>query len=105
KIKGKVSKYILKKVAERYLPKELIYRPKTGFGAPVREWIMHDFSSHLDKALSESEISRQGIFDPEAVRKLIRDNQDKKVDASYILLEILAIHSWLDRYAPQGSIL
>ena len=39
KMKGNTAKYILKKVAERYLPKDVIYREKAGFGAPVRKWI------------------------------------------------------------------
>ena len=63
KMKGNETKYILKKVAERYLPKEIIYRPKTGFGAPVRKWIKEDMSDMIRERLSEERISEQGIFD------------------------------------------
>lgn len=48
KLKGKQTKYILKKVAERYLPKDVIYRSKTGFGGPLRKWIKKDMSSVID---------------------------------------------------------
>lgn len=68
KLKGLETKYLLKKVAERYLPKEIIYRPKTGFGAPVRKWITVEMDDMIQERLSEENIVRQGIFDYEKVK-------------------------------------
>ncbi len=93
KMKGVETKYLLKKVAERYLPHDVIYRPKTGFGAPVREWITDDLQPMLKNYLSAQNISQVGIFDYEAVWKLIEENQTGKVDASYSIWALLAIHS------------
>ena len=63
KMKNGETKYILKKVAERYLPKHIIYRPKTGFGAPVRKWIREDMDPLISQYLSPDRIKERGIFD------------------------------------------
>lgn len=95
KMKGTTTKYLLKKVAERYLPKEVIYRPKTGFAAPARQWITNELAETVDRTLSAENLNKQGIFNPITVKKLIEDNKEGKIDASYTLWSILAIESWL----------
>lgn len=98
KLRDNETKYILKKVAERYLPKDVIYRPKTGFGAPVRKWITEDLKKTIDEKLSEIQIRKRGLFNYNAVQKLIKDNQAGKVDASYIIWGLLAIESWMTQF-------
>jgi asparagine synthase (glutamine-hydrolysing) len=94
KMRGKETKYILKKVAERYLPLDVIYRPKTGFGAPVRKWITSDLQPMINERLSIDRIKARGIFNPEAVWNLIDQNKTGKIDASYSIWALLAIESW-----------
>ena len=98
KLKNGETKFILKKVAERYLPKEIIYRPKTGFGAPVRKWIKEDMSEMINNYLSEAKITEHGIFDYQEVKKLIDRNSKGKIDASYNIWSILAITSWINQF-------
>ena len=98
KLKGKTTKYLLKKVMERYLPHEVIYRPKAGFGAPVREWIVNDLKPLIDTYLSEDSIRQRGIFNPRTVRALIDDNREGKIDASYSVWSLLAIESWFRQF-------
>lgn len=98
KMRNGETKYILKKVAERYLPKEIIYRPKTGFGAPVRKWITSDLEKVISENLSQSNIEKQGIFDFNKVSELIELNKQEKVDASYSIWAILAIESWYRQF-------
>ncbi len=62
KLRNGETKWILKKVAERYLPHEVIYRPKTGFGAPIRTWIKKDLRPLLEKYLSRQRLEGGGIF-------------------------------------------
>jgi asparagine synthase (glutamine-hydrolysing) len=104
KMKGKETKYILKKVAERYLPQEIIYRPKTGFGAPVRNWITEDMSDLLKQRLSKSNLEKQGIFDYDAVWKLINENKENKIDASYTIWSLLAIDSWYNQFYKKNKL-
>jgi len=101
KMKNKEVKYILKKVAERYLPKEIIYRPKTGFGAPVRQWITKDLNNLIQDRLSPEKIKKRGIFDANKVWKLIEDNKSGKVDASYSIWSLLAIESWCIQFIDE----
>lgn len=98
KLKNNETKYILKKVAERYLPNEIIYRPKTGFGAPVRKWITFDLDDEVNEKLSEQQLIKRGIFDPKAVKTLIEKNKSGEIDASYIIWGLLAIESWMEQY-------
>jgi len=101
KMKNGESKYILKKVAERYLPKEIIYRPKTGFGAPVRKWITSDMDEMIKERLSLDNINRRGIFNYDKVWDLIEANKKGEVDASYSIWAILAIDSWITQFVEK----
>jgi len=102
KMKGKTVKYILKKVAERYLPHDVIYRPKAGFGAPVRKWIVRDLDPMIKERLSKKEIEKYGFFNADEVHKLIEDNKSGKVDASYTIWCLLAIQSWMRQFASHN---
>ncbi|MDQ2720959.1 MAG: asparagine synthase (glutamine-hydrolyzing) [Bacteroidota bacterium] len=101
KMKGNETKYILKKVAERYLPKEVIYRSKSGFGAPLREWVTHNLDDKIKSYLSEESLNKRGIFNPDAVWKIIEDNKHSKIDASYIIWDLLAIESWMRQFVDK----
>lgn len=98
KLKGTETKYLLKKVAERYLDKEIIYRPKTGFGAPIRKWIINDMEEMIKERLSHENILKRGIFDAKKVWKLIELNKNGKIDASYSIWALLAIESWMQQF-------
>lgn len=98
KLKGKETKYLLKKVAEKYLPKEVIYRPKTGFGAPIREWIINDMDDLINDYLSKETITKRGIFNFDKVSNLIEDNKKGIMDASYSIWSLLAIESWMRQF-------
>ncbi len=101
KMKGNTTKYLLKKVAEKYLPSEVIYRPKTGFGAPVRQWIKNDMKAMIAERLSVTEIKKKGYFDAQAVQKMIAENQNGKIDASYTIWSLLAIDSWITQFTNE----
>ena len=98
KQKGSVGKWVLKKAMEPYLPKEVIYRPKTGFGAPLRTWIKHDLQELLRDVLSPDSLNKRGLFSSKAVQQLILDNNNNKIDASYTLFSLLCIEIWCRHY-------
>ena len=99
KMKGSETKYILKKTMENYLPKEVIYRKKTGFGAPVRKWITQDLEAMIEERLSKENLDKWGIFDYKKVQDLIYRNKEGRIDASYTIWSLLAIQSWLEQFA------
>lgn len=98
KLKGSTTKYLLKKVMERYLPREVIYRPKAGFGAPIREWILNDSVNVINQAFSKEAIDASDIFDYEAIQQLCLENKSGKTDLSYTILSLLSIQSWFNQF-------
>jgi len=94
KQRGSVGKSVLKKAMEPYLPKEVIYRPKSGFGAPLRRWIRFELRELIGDILSEESLKKRKIFDPKSVRKLIKNNETGVVDASYTILSLMCIEIW-----------
>jgi asparagine synthase (glutamine-hydrolysing) len=100
-MRGTTTKYLLKKVAERYLPHEVIYRPKSGFGAPVRDWVINEFRDRIESTLSKSKLLKQGMFNYEEVARLINENEEGIIDASYSIWALLSIQSWLDQFVAK----
>ena len=104
KQRGHTGKWVLKKAMEPYLPPDVIYRPKTGFGAPLRHWMRHELRDLLGDLLSQPSLHSRGLFDPAAVQRLIEDNDTGRRDASYVLLSLMCVEIWcrtfLDRAVP-----
>ena len=98
KIKNNEAKYILKKVAEKYLPKEVIYRSKTGFGAPMKKLMRFDFQKKINDSLEESKLKKQGIFNSSKITEIIALNNSKKYDFNHNILSLLSIQSWLAQF-------
>jgi len=94
KQRGSEGKWVLKKAMEPYLPREVIYRPKSGFGAPLRRWMRVELRALLGDVLGEGSLRKRGLFNPVAVQNLIRANDQGKVDASYTLLSLMCIELW-----------
>lgn len=102
KQRGRTSKYILKRAMEGILPHDVIYRPKTGFGVPIRSWIKGIYAEQIDAQLSPERLSAAGIFDPTAVRRLIETNRRGDMDLSYVVLSILCIQTWFDQFGKSS---
>ncbi|RRB00883.1 asparagine synthase (glutamine-hydrolyzing) [Larkinella rosea] len=103
KMRGRTTKYLLRKLAERYLPHSVIYRPKTGFGTPLRDWLRTgQLDGMLKGYLSDESLRQRGIFDPVAVHQLIRDNKNGKIDATYSIWGLMAIESWFRQFVDPG---
>ena len=98
KQKGKVGKWILKKSMEAYLPKDIIYRPKSGFSAPLRNWMKGDLRPLIQDLLSIDSLKKRGLFDPSAVQKIIAQNDKGQIDGAYLLFSLLSIEIWCRTY-------
>jgi asparagine synthase (glutamine-hydrolysing) len=98
KQRGAEGKWALKKAMEKQLPHNVIYRPKTGFGAPLRHWLRHELRGMVDDMLSEETLRRRGLFDPNAVATLIADDRAGRIDAAYTTLGLVCIEIWCQRF-------
>jgi len=65
------TKFLLRKILYKYLPKELIDRPKQGFGVPIHEWFKKELKVLYGEYLNEKRIKDTGIFNPKEVKKLL----------------------------------
>jgi asparagine synthase (glutamine-hydrolysing) len=98
KFRKKQSKYILKKMAERYLPENIIYRSKASFGAPIRAWISTDLKSMVDKLLSKETIESRGFFNYHYIKKMIENDRKGIEDNAYRIYQLLTLELWCRRY-------
>lgn len=94
KQRGTQGKWILKRAMEPMLPRDVIYRPKTGFGVPLRRWLRHELREVVDDLLSERSIAARGLFDPIAVSRLRNMDAAGRIDAAYPLLSLCTIELW-----------
>jgi asparagine synthase (glutamine-hydrolysing) len=94
KQRGSEGKWILKRAMEPDLPRDVIYRPKTGFGVPLRRWLRHELRDTVEDLLSERSVSARGLFDPAAVTRLREMDAAGRIDAAYPLLALCAIEMW-----------
>jgi len=103
KQRGRTGKWVLKKAMEPWLPRDVIYRPKTGFGAPLRRWLRHELRELVHDTLSAESLRRRGLFEPTAVQQLIDDNAAGRRDAAYTILALLCIEIWCRRFVDGSA--
>ena len=96
--RGAIGKWIFKRAMEPYLPRKVIYRQKTGFGAPLRAWLDGPLRPMVESALSEQSLRARGLFDPAAVAELGNDMRLGRVDATYSVFAILCIELWCRQF-------
>ena len=94
KLRGLRRKYILKRAAESLLPREVVWRRKAGFGAPVRAWLRGPLRPLVDELLSEEAVRRRGLFRPEEVRRVVAENLSGREDYGLHVLQLLTLEMW-----------
>ena len=94
KQKGKIGKSIFKQAMTGFLPDNVIYRPKTGFGAPLRRWLKHELRPMVEDTLSEGSLKKRGIFDYRAVKKLMQLDRAGRVDGAYTIFSLVCLELW-----------
>lgn len=94
KVHGRTRKYALRQALAPDLPEWVLARRKAGFGAPIRQWLKTDLAEMLGDLLSEETIRRRGVFQPEAVTRMIRENQSGEADHAFRLWALLTLEIW-----------
>lgn len=101
KLRGATTKYVLKKAMERYLPASVLYRSKTGFGAPLRQWIAEDLHRPIEELLGRKRVEERGLFDPAVVERVLRENERDEADHAYLIYALLTLELWLQTYVDR----
>jgi asparagine synthase (glutamine-hydrolysing) len=96
KIRGGQGKWALRQVLYKYVPRELIERPKAGFGIPVGQWLRGPLREWAEELLSESRLEREGYFYPAPIRQVWLDHLSGRHDWTARLWTVLMFQAWLE---------
>ncbi len=94
KLKGKTLKYILKRVASRYLPKKIIYRRKQGFGFPLAHWMRNELAGYVRGLMAQSRFVELGLFDRAYIDRLLDEHIGGKADHNFRIWILINLEMW-----------
>ncbi len=95
---GGRTKWILRQILERYVPRDLFERPKMGFAVPIESWLRTDLRDWAENLLAENKLIDQGLLRPDPIRSLWQQHLSGRVNAQYELWNVLMLNAWVDAY-------
>jgi asparagine synthase (glutamine-hydrolysing) len=93
------GKWLLRKLLYRYVPVNIIERPKMGFGVPIGDWIKGPLVEWAEPLINQQRLSREGYFNSQAVGEMWQQHLSGRYDRTHELWNILMFQSWLERWA------
>ena len=98
KMKGLGTKTLLKKVAARLVPKEVIYRRKMGFGVPIGSWFRGEMKDFVRGVLLSEKSLKRGVVKPEILERYVNEHTTGERDHSFQLWTLLMLELWFQRF-------
>ena len=103
RLKGSRTKHILKEVAAKWIPRDIIDRKKVGFDSPIGQWFKDELRPFLQSFLSRDQVRKSGILNPEKVQEIIGDHLSGRRDYSLQLWSLIALEAWYRMYIEDGT--
>jgi asparagine synthase (glutamine-hydrolysing) len=97
------GKWILRQILFKYVPRELIERPKKGFGIPVGSWLRGPLRDWAESLLDERRLKTEGYLEPGPIRSMWSNHLSGRVDEQYRLWDVLMFQAWLEHEAGIGA--
>jgi len=98
KLRGLQGKWLLKKSQERRLPRDVVWRKKAGFSAPVRAWLAGPLGPAVDRLGRDSALARSGLVDLATARRLVDDYRAQRSDNALQIWALLTLDLWLETF-------
>ena len=99
KLKGNKGKYILKKAVAPFLPKNILQRPKKGFGIPIADWLKNRLNPLMHDLLAPEKLKKQGLFNTDFVQKIIKEHETNYASHHKQLWTLLVFQLWFDNFS------
>ncbi|HEX9391204.1 MAG TPA: asparagine synthase (glutamine-hydrolyzing) [Usitatibacteraceae bacterium] len=97
---GRTTKYLLKKLAEKYLPREIVHRGKQGFVMPLSPWLEGGLKKHLEHSLGPDGLDKRGLFRDGALTRLLADHRAGRSNHAGRLWALTVLELWFQRHEP-----
>ena len=98
KMKRAETKSLLKGVAAKLVPKEVVYRRKMGFGVPIGKWLRADMREFMKEVLLSERSLKRGVSKPEIVKKYVREHTTGKQDHTFQIWSLLMLELWFQKF-------
>jgi asparagine synthase (glutamine-hydrolysing) len=102
KIRHRQGKIALKRAAESWLPREIVYRPKASFSVPLRAWVRHDLRDVIEDTLVGGMLVELGMIRADSLQRLIRDEQAGREDNAKQIWQLLTLEQWYRNVRSMG---
>ena len=99
-VRDGTSKWLMKRLLERYVPRSLTERPKSGFGLPLGEWLRGPLRDWAEALLDRSAIASQGLLDADLVAEIWRDHLARRAERQSHLWNVLMFQAWFNDRSP-----